>query len=74
MLKTEYIVVIPMNLHKHKWYALEQDSKSFKPWSTKIRINPEGKSLIMKSSPDLTFYKLNHIVSVQVLSFPKVFR
>jgi len=38
MLKTEYIVVIPMNLHNHKWYALEQDSKSFKTWST--RVNP----------------------------------
>jgi len=37
-----------MNLHKHQFYLLEQQSESFKIWSAIIRINTEGKSLIMK--------------------------
>ena len=37
-----------MNLHKHQLYLLEQHSESFKSWSAIIRINTEGKSLIMK--------------------------
>ena len=37
-----------MNLHKHQLYLFEQHSESFKSWSAIIRINTEGKSLIMK--------------------------
>jgi len=37
-----------MNLHKHQLYLLKQHSESFKMWSAIIRINTEGKSLIMK--------------------------
>jgi len=46
-----------MNLHKHqfKLYLLEQHSESFKIWSAIIRINTEGKSLIMKLGPDQLF-------------------
>ena len=40
-----------MNLHKHQLYLLEQHSESFKVWSAIIRINTEGKSLIMKFGP-----------------------
>ena len=42
-----------MNLHKHQLYLLEQHSESFKIWSAIIRINTEGKSLIMKLGPGL---------------------
>jgi len=42
-----------MHLHKHHLYLLEQHSVSFKIWSAIIRINTEGKSLIMKLGPDL---------------------
>jgi len=42
-----------MNLHKHQLYLLEPDSESFKIWSAIIRINTEGKSLIMKLGPGL---------------------
>jgi len=41
-----------MNLHKHQLYLLEQHSESFKIWSA-IRINTEGKFLIMKLGPGL---------------------
>jgi len=37
-----------MNLHKHQLYLSEQHNESFKSWSAIIRINTEGKSLIMK--------------------------
>jgi len=37
-----------MNLHKHQLYLFEQYTESFKSWSAIIRINTEGKSLIMK--------------------------
>ena len=40
-----------MNLHKCQLYLLEQHSESFKSWSAIIRINTEGKSLIMKLGP-----------------------
>jgi len=40
-----------MNLHTHLFYLLEQHSKSFKMLSAFIRINNEGKSLIMKLGP-----------------------
>ena len=42
-----------MNLHKHQLYLLEQHSESFKSWSAIIRINTEGKSLIMKLGPEV---------------------
>jgi len=42
-----------MNLHTHQLYLLEQHSESFKLWSVIIRINTEGKCLIMESSPGL---------------------
>jgi len=45
-----------MNLHTHLFYMLEQHSKSFKIWSAIIRINSEGKSLIMKLGPGLLKY------------------
>ena len=41
-----------MNLHTHQLYLLEQHSESFKILSAIIRINTEGKSLIMKFGPD----------------------
>ena len=43
-----------MNLHKYQLYLLEQHSESFKIWSANIRINTEGKSLIMKLGPEQT--------------------
>ena len=42
------IYSLPMNLHKHQLYLLEQHSESFKIWSAIIRINTEGKSSILK--------------------------
>ena len=47
-----------MNLHKHQLYLLEKHSESFKIWSAIIRINTEGKCLIMKLGPGgLNSYK-----------------
>ena len=45
---------LPLNLHKHQLYLLEQHSESFNIWSATIRINAEGKSLIMKLGLGLT--------------------
>ena len=46
-----------MNLHKYHLYVLEQHSESLNTiWSSIIRINTEGKILIMKLGPGL--YKL----------------
>ena len=42
-----------MNLHKHNVYVLEQHINSFKIWSATIRINTEGKSMIIQSAPYL---------------------
>ena len=39
-----------MDLHKHQLHLLEQDSESFKILSIVIKINTDGKSLIMKSN------------------------
>ena len=47
-----------MNLHKHQLYLLEQHSESFKT-SAIIRINTEGKSLIMKLGPGLNLNESN---------------
>jgi len=44
-----------MNLQKHQMYLLEKRSDSFEFWSAIIRINTEGKSLIMKLGPDQIF-------------------
>jgi len=52
MFKAEYNYSFPMNLHTHQLYLLEQHSKSFKIWSAIIRINTDGKSMIMKLGPD----------------------
>jgi len=51
MFKAEYSLI--MNLHKHQLYFFQQHSESFKILSAIIRINTEGKSLIMKLGPDL---------------------
>ena len=45
------IYSLPMNLHTHQLYLLEQHSESFKIWLAIIRIKTEGKSLIMKLGP-----------------------
>ena len=44
-----------MHVHKHQFYLLEQHSKAFTVWSAIIRINTEGKSLVMKLGPDIFF-------------------
>jgi len=47
-----------MNLHKHQLYLLEQHSESYEISAAIIRINTEGKSLIMKVGPGLlTLFK-----------------
>jgi len=40
-----------MNLHTNQLYLLEQHSESFKIWSAIIRINTDGKCLIMELGP-----------------------
>ena len=52
-----------MNLHKHQLYLLEQHSESFKSWSAIIRINTEGKSLIIKLSPGHKHFKVHFFLS-----------
>ena len=47
-----------MNLHEHQLYLLEQHSESFKIWLAIIRINIEGRSLIMKLGPGVRLNKL----------------
>jgi len=44
---------LPMQVHRHQFYLLEQHNESFKVWSASIRNNTEGKSLIMKLGPGL---------------------
>ena len=39
---------IPVHVHKHQLFLLEQHSESFKSWSAIIRINTDGNSLVMK--------------------------
>ena len=51
-----------MNLHKNQLYLLEQHSESFNIWSAIIRINTEGKSLIMKLGPGVESQDL-HVLS-----------
>jgi len=45
------IYSLPMNLHKYQLHLLEQHRTSLITWSASTRINTEGRSLIMKSSP-----------------------
>jgi len=45
------IYSLPWHVHTHQTYLLEQHRESFKVWSAIIRINTEGKSLIMKLGP-----------------------
>ena len=55
-----------MHIHNHQLYLLEQHNTSFKVKSEIIRINTEGKSLIMKSSPGYRFTKaLTQIVKLR---------
>jgi len=68
MLKSK-IYSLPMNLHKHQLYLLEQHSESFKIWSAIIRINTEGKSLIMKLGPGLLVQFLPRLQSVQIMIY-----
>ena len=42
---------LPLYVHTHQVYLLEQHSESFEIWSAIIKINTEGKSLIMKLGP-----------------------
>jgi len=46
MLKAESLS-LPMLVHKHQLYLLEQHSESFERWSAVIRINNEAKSWII---------------------------
>ena len=47
------IYSLPVHVHKHQFYLLEQHSESLNIWSAIIRINTESKSLIMKLGPGL---------------------
>jgi len=46
LFKAEYYS-LPINLHKHQLYLLQQHYESLNNWSAIIWINTEGKSLIM---------------------------
>ena len=56
MFKAEYIVYLWIYINI-SCIRLEQHSESFKFWSAIIRINTEGKSLIMKLGPDQNLSK-----------------
>mgnify|MGYP007091344545 CR=1 FL=1 len=45
------IYSLPMNLHTHQLYLLQQHSESFKSWSGIIKVTTTGKTLIMKLGP-----------------------
>ena len=53
-----------MNLHKHQLYLIEQHSETFNILSAIIRINTEGKSLIMRfghgDGASRVLLKINH--------------
>ena len=55
-----------MSVHKHQLYLLEQHSESFKIWSAIIRINTEGKSLIMQLGPDSLIITPPHLLAALV--------
>ena len=60
-----------MNLHKHQLYLLEQHSESFNIWSAIIRINTEGKSLIMKLGPESLIITPPHLLAaLEVIGVP----
>ena len=50
-----------MNLHKHQLYLIEQHSESFNICSAIIRINTEGKSLIMKLGQAALYYQTKKV-------------
>jgi len=61
------IYSLVMNLHKCQLYLLEQHSEPFKCniiWSAILRINTEGKSLIMKWGPQCK----SNIITDQILN------
>jgi len=58
-----------MNLVRYQLYLLEQHSESFKIWSAIIRINTEGKSLIMKLDPGLDIWVLTGVFQVKRVPF-----
>ena len=47
----------PMRVLNHQLYLLEQHSDSYKNMSAIIRINTQGKSLIMKLGPEYINWK-----------------
>jgi len=47
-----------MNLHKHQLYLVKQHSESLEMLSAIIRINTEGRSLIMKLREFFKRFKL----------------
>jgi len=53
---TVEIYNLPICLHLNELHLLEQHSKPFKTCSAIIRINIEGKSLIMQLTPGCLFY------------------
>ena len=55
-----------MNLQKHQLYLFEQHSESFKVWWAIIRINTEGKSLIMQLGPDSLIITPPHLLAALV--------
>jgi len=44
---------LPMTLHKHQLYLLQQHNESFEVFSAIIRTNTEGQSLVMTLGPGL---------------------
>jgi len=63
MFKAEYIDYLWIDI-RQQLYLLEQHSESFKRWSAIIRINTEGKSLVMKSSPDKPYIQMVYNIHV----------
>ena len=58
MFSSEYIVNMWIYI-KHQLYLLGQHSESFKIWSAIIRINTDGKCLIMELGPGHVNYWLS---------------
>ena len=50
-------------------YLLEKHNESFKSWSAIIRINTEGKSLIMKLDPGPDILALTGVFQVKRVPF-----
>ena len=63
-----------MNLHKHQLYLLEQHSESYEISAAIIRINTEGKYLIMKVGPGLlTLFKYKWSSILPLYFIPQTF-